>query len=61
MSNTDAGGLLTPQDLKKLAEEVENARLQELLARRRKEAEEAAAAERAFMERELDTGPKALE
>ncbi len=64
MSNANAGGLLTPQDLKKLAEEAENARLQELqelLARRRKEAEEAAAAERASMERGLDTGPKALE
>ena len=61
MSDASTGGLLTPQDLKKLAEEVENARLQEQLARRRKEEEEAVAAERAFMERELDTGPKALE
>lgn len=61
MSDGTEDGILSPRDLKRLRDELETAKLQETLARRRKEEGEEAALERAFMERDIETGPKALE
>lgn len=61
MSEDGAQALLTPKDLKRIADDVEAAQLQAALARRLKQQAEEVALERAFMERDIETGPKGLE
>ena len=53
MSDPLAGQALNVQELKRIADEKETAKLQEILARRQKEEEEEQRARQDFMEREL--------
>jgi hypothetical protein len=53
MAQLSATGLLSPKDLKRIADEQETAKLQEVLARRRKEQEEEHRARQDFMERDI--------
>ncbi len=53
MTNSLSGQVLNVQELKKLAEEKETAKLQEILAKRRKEEDEEKRSRQDFMEREL--------
>ena len=53
MANSPSGQVLNVEELKKLAESKENAKLQEILALRRKEEEEEKRARQDFMEREI--------
>jgi hypothetical protein len=59
MPNTVTGQPLSVQELKRIAEEKENAKLREILDRRHKEEEEERRARQDFMEQELR--PEAIE
>ena len=59
MSEVSTGGVVSARDLKRIAEEKETAKLQEVLARRKKEADEESRARQDFMEREV--GPEGLQ
>ncbi len=53
MTTQLSGQILSVNELKKLADEKENAKLQEILARRRKEEEEESRARQDFMEQDI--------
>ncbi|HEX6011033.1 MAG TPA: hypothetical protein VFY87_04345 [Geminicoccaceae bacterium] len=53
MSTAATGGVLSAQELKRIAEEQETAKLREILERRRKEEAEEDRARQDFMEREI--------
>lgn len=53
MTGTTTGVILTAQDLKRIADQKETAKLQEILDRRRKEDEEEHRARQDFMERNV--------
>ena len=59
MSELRAASLLSAKELKRIADEQETAKLQEILARRKKEADEESRARQDFMEREIK--PEGLE
>ena len=59
MTTPHAGAALDVRELKRIAEQRENAKLQEILDRRQKEEEEERRARQDFMERELK--PEAIE